>query len=258
METETGNTSEKIAKFLKLDIAKVIFILSLTLVIVIVFKITNNFVEQKARTFTEPLLRNDSLMSKEIAQKIEKAAFFEKLHLQYQLLNNLKEQNMEAFVLYFKNYYSFTTFATVFTIFTSILTVLMAKIGWDNLKENPYQKLSLVYCAIVATLFITFSEVYNNKENYTNNMKAFLRYEKLQYDIYSFIETQSFDTGYTNARESWKEARKESIRHKTDSVFVSINSQIEDSRAFFIDISSDKIPTGTTKFPIAVDKVDTL
>jgi hypothetical protein len=148
------------------------------------------------------------------------------LKMQYQSIGLAKEHHKETGRVYYTNYYTFTVILSITTILTAILLIIIVNNGWQ--RAEPLAKVSFFSFFAISSFFGVMTVSLNQKQNYENNFKQYIFYDKVQNNILTFVNTsEKFD----------------SVKSKNlvDSFIVAINTDLRTNNQFFLDIDASKI-----------------
>ncbi|TAH04518.1 MAG: hypothetical protein EAZ16_05175 [Sphingobacteriales bacterium] len=145
---------------------------------------------------------------------------------QYITLENLKSHHKELGKVYYSNYYTFTVLLTVSTILAAVLLFVIIQKGWED--TNALIKTLFFILFAISTFFGIMSVSLSQQENYENNFKQYILYDKVQTNIISFLGTSG----------KYDSLKNEPI---IDSFIVSVNNDIKNYSQFFIKIDANKI-----------------
>ncbi|MFN8251783.1 MAG: hypothetical protein U0V75_07860 [Ferruginibacter sp.] len=148
------------------------------------------------------------------------------LKMQYEAIGFAKQHHKETGRVYYANYYTFTVILSIATILTAILLIIIANNGWQ--KATPLAKVSFFTLFSISSFFGVMTATLGQKENYENNFKQYIFYDKVQNNILTFVNTsEKFD----------------SVKSKNlvDSFIVAINSDLRNNNQFFMSIDASKI-----------------
>jgi hypothetical protein len=150
----------------------------------------------------------------------------EYLKMQYKAIGFAKEHHKETGRVYYTNYYTFTVILSVATILTAILLIIIANKGWQQ--AEPLAKVSFFSFFAISSFFGIMTVSLNQKQNYENNFKQYIFYDKVQNNILTFVNTSE---------------KYDSVRSKNvvDSFIVAINTDLRSNNQFFLDIDASKI-----------------
>ena len=148
------------------------------------------------------------------------------LKMQYEAIGFAKQHHKETGRVSYANYYTFTVILSIATILTAILLIIIANNGWQ--KATPLAKVSFFTLFSISSFFGVMTATLGQKENYENNFKQYIFYDKVQNNILTFVNTsEKFD----------------SVKSKNlvDSFIVAINSDLRNNNQFFMSIDASKI-----------------
>lgn len=144
-----------------------------------------NYANESGEALTAPLVeltRNqtdiDSLSTALLP--IEK----KKIESLNQIINMHKAHHKATFLMMYEFHYANITFLAIFSILTASMVFLVGQKGWNN--SVPLTKrLFIVFAAYTAFYGVSIN-IYQQKENIQNNLDAYVNYDNLQKEIYSF------------------------------------------------------------------------
>lgn len=148
------------------------------------------------------------------------------LKMQYQTISFAKQHHKETGRVYYVNYYTFSVVLVIASIVTAILLAIIANTGWQL--ANPFIKVSFFSLFAISSFFGILMVTLNQKENYENNFKQYLFYDKVQNNMLTFMNT-------SQKVDSFKSV------HLIDSFIVAVNNDLRINNQFFMDIDANKI-----------------
>ena len=175
---------------------------------------------EEANILKENFLINDSVHNNIGNNKM---SYFK---MQYKSIGLAKNHHKETGRVYFVNYYTFTVLLSVATILTAILLIIIANNGWQQAKD--YAKVSFFSFFAISTFFGVMTVSLGQKENYENNFKQYIFYDKVQNNILTFINTS----------EKYDSVKSKNI---VDSFIVAINTDLRNNTNFFLNIDANKV-----------------
>ena len=175
---------------------------------------------EDANQLKERFLYNDSVHNNIGTLKMDY------LKMQYRAIGFAKEHHKETGRVYYTNYYTFTVILSIATILTAILLIIIANKGWQQ--AEPLAKVSFFSFFAISSFFGVMTVSLNQKQNYENNFKQYIFYDKVQNNILTFVNTSE---------------KYDSVKSKNvvDSFIVAINTDLRSNNQFFLDIDASKI-----------------
>lgn len=190
--------------------------------LVSMYKITNRMYKpiEEANQLKEKFLFDDTVHTN--IGKIK----MNYLKMQYRAIGFAKEHHKETGRVYYANYYTFTVILSVATILTAILLIIITNNGWQ--KADTFAKVSFFSFFAITSFFGIMTVTLSQKDNYENNFKQYIFYDKVQNNILTFVNTS----------EKYDSAKSRNI---VDSFIVAINNDMRASNQFFVNIDASKI-----------------
>ena len=124
----------------------------------------------------------DSILNK--ASESEK---IKTLITQFEISKVLKDYYRNLAASYYLNYYVFTICSIVYTIILAVSGFLLAGNGWQN--SNPNIKTVFLLTTVFASFYYFLPNVLNNKLNLQKNTDSVKIFQKIQFDILSFLNS---------------------------------------------------------------------
>ena len=109
-----------------------------------------------------------------------------------QIINEHKVHHKTAFLMMYRFHYANITFLAFFSILTAAMVFLIGQEGWKNSKELT-KRLFIVFAAYTAFYGVSIN-IYQQKENIQNNLNAYLNYDNLQKEVYTFCLAEPYVT----------------------------------------------------------------
>lgn len=100
------------------------------------------------------------------------------------IIQENKRHHRIMFTSLYANYYGIVTLFPFLTGFALILSFLIAQKGWSDSK--PFIKSLFLTFTTLASLFGLFPTIYQQKETSTQNLNAYLDYNKIQKQIFDY------------------------------------------------------------------------
>ncbi|MCO5949524.1 hypothetical protein [Mucilaginibacter flavidus] len=125
---------------------------------------------------------------------------------QYKIAHKLKTYYRSLAVSYYQNYYVFTICSIVYTGLLAVALFVLAISGWKDSSENI--KTVVLLTTLFASYYYFLPNVLNNRLNLQKNMDGVKIYQRIQFDILSFLnmaattsaeETDKFITNIYNS-----------------------------------------------------------
>jgi hypothetical protein len=148
------------------------------------------------------------------------------LKMQYTAISNLKEHHKELGRVYYTNYYSFNVILTIATVITGILIFLIANKGWQY--ADIFLKIAFCSFFFISSFLGIMTISLGQKENYENNFKQYLYYDKIQNNIITFVNTAD-------------QYQPQNVNNLTDSFIVAVSNDLKANSQFFMTIDGSKI-----------------
>jgi hypothetical protein len=152
----------------------------------------------------------------------KKASF---LRMQYQVLEKFKYHHKEVGRVYYANYYSFTVILSLSLVITAMLAFVIAHKGWQTAPNLVKVSFGTFFC--ISSFMGVMTLTLGQKQNYEDNFKQYLYYDKIQNNIITFVNT-------SDQYDSVRAARV------VDSFIVAVNSDLRDNNQFFLTIDANK------------------
>ncbi len=216
--TATNNRKAAILFFSIILITTIIAFTTLTAM----YRMTRRLYQplEESNTLREQFMQSDSIHRDISADKIKY------LKLEYGVLSKFKEHHKETGRVYYTNYYSFTVVLSFTAVITAVLIFMIANNGWQQ--ANILMKVSFCTFFAISSFFGLMTVTLGQKENYENNFKQYLYYDKIQSNIITFIHTY----------DQYEPTRANNL---ADSFIVAVNNDLRDNDQFFLSIDANKV-----------------
>ena len=174
---------------------------------------------EEANTIRAAFFRNDSMTNALSQQKMDF------LKMEYHVLEKFKYHHKEVGRVYYSNYYSFTVVLGMSVVLTAVLVFLIASKGWLSSSILLKGAFCTLFCISSFLGFLTVT--LQQKENYENNFKQYLYYDKIQNNIITFVKTS----------DQYDPARAGRV---VDSFIIAVNNDLRLNNQFFLTIDANK------------------
>jgi len=151
---------------------------------VLIHLLSFRFIRKASKTVLLPIDQTDNLQEG-ILKKSSGIKKAETLIEQYNISSRLKFYYRNLAIAYYENYYVFTICSIVYTIFMAITIFLVAGDGWTNADISI--KVLALMTIFFASCYYFLPNVMNNKLNLKKNMDGVKIFQKIQFDILSFL-----------------------------------------------------------------------
>ncbi len=173
----------------------------------------------EANQIKQSFLKSDSLTTTIAPDKVKF------LRMEYSVLEKFKYHHKEVGRVYYSNYYSFTVVLSLSIVITAMLVFLISSKGWVN--ANLILKVAFGTFFCISSFFGIMMATLGQKNNYEDNFKQYLYFDKIQNNIITFLKTSD-------------QYEKQRAQNLVDSFIVAINNDLRTNSQFFLTIDANK------------------